>query len=383
MDQIINDREIEKKLSDKIEKEYNITIQKEDTRDCVVFSARNDGQLPAVRLVSRTAAMHKSPQTVSAGRLPNMADIERVETNLLGVSSQTGTYCDDAAAGGLLSGALAYQNLLQVPLCLADSLIKKRNETVFGEALLKRLGFQYIYDRPLYVLNTGTICAEMLRRAARGETVSLDIPGMTLQVVAGDELLSLAHFVNARLCRQYGFFLIRNASYYEQVQAKLAETGGNLFQIMEHGVRKGYFACTGADVDDIREVVFDQAFDKACYFLTEKGTRPSVMARIVNLPGMLKNITGNGRITLAVRLRDPVIAENDGLFIWYINEEGSRMERVEDPVSEKEKDSSMRPEVTTTIGDFTAFIFAYMKLKQNAKFDSINLAGPAWLDNIY
>lgn len=59
------------------------------------------------------------------------------------------------------------------------------------------------------------------------------------------------------------------------------------------------------------------------------------------------------------------------------------MERVEDPPAEMEKDSSMRPEVTVTIDEFTAFIFAYMKLKQNAKFDSIYLAGPAWLDGIY
>lgn len=48
-----------------------------------------------------------------------------------------------------------------------------------------------------------------------------------------------------------------------------------------------------------------------------------------------------------------------------------------------EKEPSMRPEVTTTIGEFTAFIFEYMKLKQSAKFDSIYLAGPVSVNDIY
>ena len=46
-------------------------------------------------------------------------------------------------------------------------------------------------------------------------------------------------------------------------------------------------------------------------------------------------------------------------------------------------DASMRPEVTVTIGELTAFLFGHIRLKQNAKFDSIYLAGPAWLDDIY
>ncbi len=59
------------------------------------------------------------------------------------------------------------------------------------------------------------------------------------------------------------------------------------------------------------------------------------------------------------------------------------MERVEAPDGAMEKEPSMRPEVTTTIGEFTAFIFEYMKLKQSAKFDSIYLAGPVSVNDIY
>ncbi len=59
------------------------------------------------------------------------------------------------------------------------------------------------------------------------------------------------------------------------------------------------------------------------------------------------------------------------------------MERVEEPGTGGVDDASMRPEVTVTIGELTAFLFGHIRLKQNAKFDSIYLAGPAWLDDIY
>lgn len=106
-----------------------------------------------------------------------------------------------------------------------------------------------------------------------------------------------------------------------------------------------------------------------------------MMARIVNLPEMMRHISGNGKITVAIKLTDPVLENNNGVFLWYIDENGSRMERVEQ--QNNDMGASARPEVTTTIGEFTAFIFEYIQLKQNAKFDSIYLSGPVWMNERY
>lgn len=376
MDQIIGEREAGKNVVDRMKSEYDIAVHREESANRIVFSMQNDGILSVLELTSRVAAMRRNPPAAGAGCLPCMADIERVDTGLISAISVKEGDCDEKLTRELIAGALEYQNQMQFPICLVE-------DTMSGEDFLGNFGFQYICDRPHYALNTATISPEMLERASRGETVILDIPNVALQVVVQEDMLSLAHFVNARLCSQYGFFVIRSAAYYEQVQKKLLDSGGNLFQIMENGIRKGYFICADIAAGIIGEVVFDQAFDRECYLLTEKGKAPSVMARIVNLPEMLRHVAGNGKITIAIRLKDPVIAENDGLFIWYIDEGGSRMERVEERERETENDSSMRPEVTTTIGAFTAFIFDYMKLKQNAKFDSIYLAGPAFVNEIY
>lgn len=402
MDQIIGEREAERITIDKMKRENDITVQSKAPGSRITFSAQEDGVSAVLELVPRTAAMRRNPSMASVGRIPCMADIERVKTGLIGaVSAKEGDH-SGKLTGKLLSGALEYQNQMRFPICLAEEACgyfdpgfrqslrhsfpesgAKSDSTMQGKDFWGSFGFQYIYDRPQYVLNTGTISLKMLERAARGETIALDIPGVALQVAAREDMLSLAHFVNARLCRQYGFFVIRSAAYYEQVQEKLLDSGGNLFQIMENGVRRGYFICADIAAGSIGEVVFDQTFDRECYLLTKKGKAPAVMARIVNLTEMLRHVAGNGKITIAIRIEDPVIAENDGLFIWYIDEEGSRMERVEEPRAQKERDSSMRPEVTATIGGFTAFLLAYMKLKQNAKFDSIYLAGPAFVNEIY
>ena len=49
------------------------------------------------------------------------------------------------------------------------------------------------------------------------------------------------------------------------------------------------------------------------------------------------------------------------LFIWYLNEMGSYLERVE----ETEKMNQYKPELTVSIGELTAFLFEQIKLKKS------------------
>jgi len=377
MDRIIGEWENEKNIRDRIKREYDIAVQRGESDEHIIFSAPNDEMQSMLELVPRAVAMRRNSPSVNTRRFPSMTDIDRVETKLISTASTKGGYHKEGVMGKLLSGALAYQNQIQIPICLVTGSDESSRADFF-----RHFGFQCVYDRPRYALNRETISQEMLAQAVAGETVCLDAPNITLQTVDREEMLSLAHFVNTRLCREYGLFMIRSAAYYEEVMQKLQGSGGNLFQIMEDGIRKGCFVCANTEADSIRDAVFEQTFNTGHYLLKKEDQSPAVMARIVNMSEMLRHITGNGRITIAIQIKDPVIAENDGLFIWYIDESGSHMEHVEQPGAVKGNDSSMRPEVTTTIGEFTAFLFAYTKLKQNAKFDSIYLAGPAWMDGI-
>lgn len=397
MEQVVRMREMEQEIRERIESEFAVIMKsggqagftrelwKEvfpavseayldyyyeyEAKENMVFAVQGEELLSMLHLMPCPVAMRRNPPLPGLNRLPCMADVVRVDTNIISVAATKEAYRGRGCMGRILSGALAYQREMKIPFCMVSS----EEDTFFSH-----FGFHYIYDEPRYELNTERISEEMLRRAAEGAVVPLGQPNVTLTVADRSSLLTLAHFVNANLCRQYKLFNIRSAVYYEHFQRELCACGGNLYQIREGGRLRGYFARVEDREDTIREAVFENASDLEQYFYTASDKKPALMARVVNLQEMLRHVSSDGSVTIAIRLKDPVIAENDGIFIWYLNENGSRMERVEEP--ENGRDASMRPEVTATVGEFTAFLFEYIRLKQNMKFDSIYLSGPVWIN---
>lgn len=349
MEQIIKSELAEQEIRSGVEARHGVLTSR--CGEQIIFRAMAEGiaqeadnASAALRLTPCAAALRRNPPLPGANRLPCMADVVRVVPHY--ISDAVGDMAALSADCGkkLMSAALAYQNRLRVPFALINA------DTGQGEAYAQ-YGFHYIYDKPAYRLREGA---------------AYSVPDKSGQ-------LALAHFVNAVLCRRYGLFAIRSAAYYEKLQERLAARGGKVCVIREDGKLKGCFTYT--DAETIGEVVFEDETDIGRYFTTENEKRPATMARIVNLSEMLSHISSKGKVTIAIRLQDPVFAQNDGLFIWYLDESGSRMERVDEA---KEK-NTMRPEITTTIGELTAFFFGYIKLKQNMKFDSIYLSGPAWI----
>lgn len=363
MEQLIRAEQIEQKIREQIEINFKVVVLKEENR--IIFTDAHDKSGACLRLTPYAAAIRRNPPLPGAYRVPCMADVVRADTGLLSKEAlKTESY-------GLLKAALQYQYQMNVPFCLLSPDADVKHE--------RTAGFHYICDRPDIRRNSESISGEMLERAANGEQVRLTPSTHILAAIDKSDLLSLAHFVNATLCRKYGLFIIRSAAYYERLQERLNEKGGRMYSIMENGKLKGYFVeCDGF----IQEAVFENEFDMDRYFDISAEKKPYAMARIVNLAELLKNVAGDGKITVAIRLKDEELAQNDGLFIWYIDEKGSHMERVKEHEN-TEDTPEMRPEVTATIGEFTAFIFEYIKLKQNIKFDSIYLSGPAWLRERY
>ncbi|MDE7266384.1 MAG: hypothetical protein K2N89_02845 [Lachnospiraceae bacterium] len=291
------------------------------------------------------AAIRRNPPLFGSRETPCMVDMVRLDACFLSKKALCPENYD------LTRQALQYQYKQKVPLCL----INTDAQAPQG----KTAGFHYICDRPNITLKGGSIAVQ----------------NSAWEAVDKSALPSLANFVNATLCKRYGFFIIRSTAYYEELQKRLEEKGGGLYKITKNGAISGYFAECGGFVE---EAVFAEEADMEQYFDTSQEKTPYAMARIVNLPEFLKYVAGDGKITVAIRLKDEEIAQNDGLFIWYINKSGSFMERVEEGEG-REDIPSMRPEVTIDIGTFTAFIFDYIKLKENRKFDSIYLSGPAWI----
>ena len=231
-----------------------------------------------------------------------MADVVRVDTNYMAGFATKQEYQRHGYGQRVMEGALRYQYNMNVPFMLVSS---DKN----SDEILKKMRFHYIYDRFQYELDHDLISEEMLGRAESGEVVKLSPSNITLSVVNKEKLLTLAHFVNANLCKKYGLFMIRSAVYYERLQREVISRGGNIFIIMENDKIIGYFSLTRDNTEELHEVVFERQSDIDRYIYTSKERKPSVMARIVNLSEMLKLVASQGKVTIAVRIYDEMIAQ--------------------------------------------------------------------------
>ena len=401
MEQVIQAALKEKEIRSQIENEYEVkTLCKEEivktralwreafpeytesvldfyfqnrAEEGIAFVVENEEIVSMLNLHPYSAAIRRNPPLPGKNRIPCMADVVRVDTNYMAGFATKEAYQRHGYGKRVMEGALRYQYSMNVPFMFVSA--NENNDTV-----LKKMGFHYIYDSPQYELDHDLISMEMLERAEAGEIVKMSPSNITLSVVNKEKLLTLAHFVNANLCKKYGLFMIRSAVYYERLQREVMSRGGNIFIIMENDKIIGYFSLTRDKNEELQEVVFEKQSDIDRYIYTSKDRKPSVMARIVNLSEMLKLVSAQGKVTIAVRIYDDLIDENNGLFIWYLDEHGSYMEKIEE--DENIKSQQMRPELTVSIGELTAFFFEYIKLKENLKFDSIYLSGPAWISEI-
>lgn len=338
-------------------------ITKSDEQQ-IIFQMNEESPVDVLHLLPYSAAMRRVPPLPGANRLPCMADVVRVDTDCVYLDDENLVYGRNA-----LEAALTYQVERKVPFALASA-----EKMPF----LADYGFAPINDRAQYILNQEQITEEMLQRAEKGEVISLIPSTVTLSVLHKNGLMTLAHFANANLCKKYGLFMIRSAVYYQRLLTQLTQQNGNIFVIMENSRLKGYFILKRNGQFRIQEAIFENVHDFDRYFTVEKSKEPAVIARVVNMAEMLKHIASRGKVTIAIQIEDDMISDNDGLFIWYLDENGSRMERVDMDAG----NLSMRPELTVTIGELTSFFFGYRKLKENLKFDSIYLSGPVYVNEM-
>lgn len=242
----------------------------------------------------------------------------------------------------------------------------------------EQFGFAPVSDGKQYIRNQDGLTNEVLRRCMDEQQAAIPGTDYTISILQKSEMMNLIQFVNGMLSVKYGFFVIRTPKYYEQMSEELIDYHGNIFLIRHNEKIIGYFAMEGVlEVELLREVLIEnEELCERLFTLTQEGL--PVMARIVNLRNMVKHICSDGKVTIAVRIEDPMIRANNGLYLWYLDENGSRLEMVE-KAWERDNKSLPRPELSVTIGEFTSFLMGYKTLKKNRKFESIKLPGSVWL----
>lgn len=357
MEQVIRAEAAEYRIRSRIEQEYDVITQNREEE--ILFQIQKDRPETVAVLKCRSAAMRRMPAILSANHIPGMADMVRADTGVLIMNDR-----NEKDHDRVMHAILDYQNAAKIPCILTFT----RNVQQ-----LEEYGFGMISQQMEYRVNDLIIKNDALIQARIRGSTELVPSYVKLAALRKDNLMNLAYFANSVLSRNYGFFMIRSAVYFEKLLLEMENRGGGVYQIMEYGKMLGYLAI---DSDGrVSEALFENDFDRERYLLRQSKDKVAVMARITNMEQMLMHVASKGNVRIALSLKDEIYEQNNGLFIWYLDEKGSRLERVEQSAR-----NLFHPELSITAAQMVSFIFGQGKLKESLKFDSIYLLKPVFVN---
>ncbi len=216
--------------------------------------------------------------------------------------------------------------------------------------------FRFIYDK-----TEGEI-SELPMNTEAGD-------GLKISRLEPEEYAEAAAFLQGRLAESRDVFTIRDAAYLERMQAECASDGGALEEIWAGGVRVGLFSWWPEEERIlIRELVAEPAWEQGerqaqllgalqRRFAGQKVTavtdgflgqsKPAIMGRIVCLQEFLTAFSAEEETELLLQVRDPLLPENDGLFLWTAGPKGAKLTRAEDQGT---------PDMALGVGDLISWL---------------------------
>ena len=334
MEQVIRAEAADYRIRSRIEHKYDVLTQNEGEE--ILFQIQEKEPVSALRLKPYSAAIRRIPALPRNNRLLSMADMTRTDTSIITLTGENESYQRRA-----LEAAIAYQDAMGIPCIFASG---------EKEQLLTEYGFGTVLKLPSYRINQELLSDSLLLQARISGSIEF-VPS----------------YIKIAALRRNGLM--------EKMLQELEADGGGIYLIMEYGNLKGYFAVDGKG--EVRESIFENDLECERYMIKQSGKEKHVMARVGNLTQLLRYIASKGKVTIALQLTDDVNSANNGYYIWYLDDDGSRIERI------AEKDEEIfRPELNITIGQLITFLLGYDKLKESLKFDSIYVINPVFINEI-
>lgn len=210
--------------------------------------------------------------------------------------------------------------------------------------------FRYIYEKQ----------EGILREEEGSEAISIRVCPL-----AEEDYEPVCVFLERELSARYEVYAERTPAYLKMMQAEVDSENGGQAVIFRGCEIAGYFSWWGSEPIEIRELVCQDAVTGeipaavSAYFGKNTGEvkaittgwlgepKPIIMARIVSLKDLVTVIRSTVPVAFTVKVEDPVIPENDGIFRWSLTEETSAWER-----ADREE-----PEFSVAISIFTEWIF--------------------------
>lgn len=244
-----------------------------------------------------------------------------------------------------------------------------------SEETFRPYQFRYIWDKQFYRLNLDIFGEDIFDRLEDNHIV--EIPGRakeTLEVSAlkADEALELALFMNHYCYDNFGVFMNRDVKYIELMQKAYPSRGGNIYLIRQSGGGdiQGYFVSKKLPDDsiEIRECGILPKYDDINLFIPVGEKQPLVMARVIHLKTLLKNIHSKKTVDIVMKVTDPIIEDNNGTFLLRTSIFGTRIERMTksryENMWEDMDGRDHHEEIATSVDKLLSYVFGYESFEE-------------------
>lgn len=175
----------------------------------------------------------------------------------------------------------------------------------------------------------------------------------------------LADWCEKWLGIRYQVYCQRDEAYIKHLLREVESEDGRLFALYDAGNLAGLMSFWGKQKKELRELLCGE------WMMEEAASaKPAIMGRIINLQEFVKLISLKKdcemkEIEVTICVSDPMIAENNGEFVWHLESYGSWMERTKEQYDEEpqllaaglERRSTLK--LPMSIEDITGWLFGY------------------------
>lgn len=195
------------------------------------------------------------------------------------------------------------------------------------EAIYKPFGFRFVYDQK-YPEITGKVLGEIPEAEESWKIVSTPAKKEW-------NYRELADFMEAWMENRYEVYAVRDPEYAKALVKELASENGVIERIYRRGRLEGLRAFWGLEEREQRLLYCPEGWTAE-----SKPQKPSIMARIASLKSFLelgRLKPGNEEpVEAVIWAEDPLIEENQGLWLWKLDGSGSRAQRISESPADKE-----------------------------------------------
>ncbi len=240
------------------------------------------------------------------------------------------------------------------------------------EAIYRPFGFVYIFRQPHWEWRPG-ILQKLKKRPL--------LPWADTDGNFG-RLVEAAQWVNRWLGERYQVFALRDREYMYRLLQEIASEDGELDMYYDGDEIAGICGSWGLKEKEQRLLYADDA-----YVRVVGEPKPAIMARIVTPEVFmeavhLKEAFGDQVLDIRIRIKDPLIEENNRTWLWHLGQHSSRMEKVYENLTVRVSEREV-PDLDLTVTELTEWLFGGEAPPQAAGYvELIEPLGRVFLDEV-